>query len=76
MVRSDADGTECARTRWTASGALSLTGDPEGTCLVPPPGVMDRIEALGQAVGVDALAMLTERAAWVFDGSPSREIEQ
>ncbi len=63
MVRSDADGTECARTRWTASGALSLTGDPEGTCLVPPPGVMDRIEALGQAVGVDALAMLTERAA-------------
>ena len=49
--------------RWAASGAMALTGDPEGPVFVPPDRVADRIVALGEPFGVDALALLGERAA-------------
>ena len=52
-----------ARARWAASGALALTGDPDGPCLSPPPGVVARTVALGEPLGVDALSLLGERAA-------------
>jgi hypothetical protein len=42
---------------------MALTGPPGGAPLMAPAGVVARIVALGQAVGVDALALLGERAA-------------
>ena len=51
------------RARWAGSGALALTGDAAGPGLVAPPGTVERIVALGAALGVDALALLVERAA-------------
>jgi hypothetical protein len=47
---------------WAASGAMSLTGPPEHP-LVAPAGVVEAIAAIGAAAGVDALALLGERAA-------------
>lgn len=55
--------TDDPRSRWAASGAMALTGDPGGPALVAPPGIVRRIEALGAWAGVDALAVLGERAA-------------
>ena len=52
-----------ARARWAASGAMRLTGDPTGPPLVAPDDVVEAIEALGAPLGVDALALLGERAA-------------
>ena len=52
-----------ARARWAASGAMSLTGDLGGPPLVAPDPVVEAIEALGVPLGVDALALLGERAA-------------
>lgn len=52
-----------ARARWAGSGALALTGDAAGAGLVAPRGTVERIVALGAALGVDALALLVERAA-------------
>lgn len=49
--------------RWTASGAAWLTGEADGPCLVPPAGVVERIEGLGARLGLDALGLLGERAA-------------
>jgi len=54
---------EDARRLWAASGAMSLTGDAAGDGLVAPALVVERIAALGEPVGVDALAALGERAA-------------
>ena len=48
--------------RWAASGAMALTGDRAGPPLVAPPDVVERIEEVGHRAGVDALAMLSERA--------------
>jgi hypothetical protein len=48
---------------WVRSGAAGLTGWPDGPGLVPPPGVLERIRALGDGVGVDPFATLVERAA-------------
>jgi hypothetical protein len=49
--------------RWAASGAMSLTGSPERP-LGPPGGFVDGVERLGRRfVGLDALALLGERAA-------------
>jgi hypothetical protein len=42
---------------------MALTGRPDGPPLVAPDGVVDRIAALGHPLGVDALALLAERAA-------------
>jgi hypothetical protein len=47
---------------WAASGALSLTGPPDGPPLLPPQPLLERIAALGQRVGVDAFAVMSERA--------------
>jgi hypothetical protein len=55
--------TDDPRSRWAASGAMALTGDPGGPALVAPPGIVRRIEALGARAGVDGLAVLGERAA-------------
>jgi CoA-transferase family III len=49
--------------RWAASGAQALTGDAGRPGLVAPQGVVERIAALGAPLGVDALALLGERAA-------------
>lgn len=54
--------TEQARA-WAASGAMALTGRPDGPPLVAPDGVVDRIRGLGASLGVDPLALLGERAA-------------
>jgi hypothetical protein len=40
-----------------------LTGDLGGAALVAPDGVVEAIEAVGVSLGVDALALLGERAA-------------
>lgn len=48
--------------RWAASGAMALTGLPD-TPLGPPEGLVDGIEQLGRPFGgLDALALLGERA--------------
>jgi hypothetical protein len=47
---------------WAASGALPLTGPTGGPPLVPPEPVLERIEALGRRVDVDAFAVMSERA--------------
>jgi hypothetical protein len=62
-VTHDPDTRPGARARWAASGAMALTGDAGGPPLVAPAAVVRRIERLGEAVGVDALALLAERAA-------------
>jgi hypothetical protein len=62
MPRSDTDSFRDAHARWAASGALALTGDPNGPYLAPPDAIVDRIEDLGRRVGVDAVAALTQRA--------------
>ena len=56
-------GSDAPAAAWVASGAASLTGLPDGPGLVPPAPVLDRIDALGTAAGVDPWAALTERAA-------------
>jgi len=59
---------------WAASGAMFLTGRPDGPPLPPPPGFVARLRAigaivarrsaeLGRPVEVDVLALLGERAA-------------
>jgi hypothetical protein len=42
---------------------MALTGDADGPPLVAPDGIVRRVAALGDRVGVDALALLGERAA-------------
>ena len=62
------------RTAWAASGAMSLTGRPDGPPLDAPDGFVGRLRAvgetlarssgeLGRRVDVDVLALLGERAA-------------
>ncbi len=49
--------------RWAASGAMALTGLPEEP-LGPPAGLVEGVERLGaRFAGLDALALLGERAA-------------
>ena len=48
---------------WAASGAMALTGRPDAAGLVPPDGVIRRIRALGEPLGIDPLPLLGERAA-------------
>jgi hypothetical protein len=48
---------------WVRRGAAGLTGWPDGPGLVPPTGALERIRALGDAVGVDPFVALVERAA-------------
>ena len=59
---------------WAASGAMCLTGRPDGPPLLPPAGFVGRLRAVGDAlartsaglgrpVDVDGLALLGERAA-------------
>ncbi|HKN37535.1 MAG TPA: CoA transferase [Acidimicrobiia bacterium] len=59
---------------WAASGAMFLTGRPDGPPLGPPEGFVGRLRAVGEALGrssgrlgrrvdVDVLALLGERAA-------------
>jgi crotonobetainyl-CoA:carnitine CoA-transferase CaiB-like acyl-CoA transferase len=48
---------------WAVSGAMALTGRPDGPPLVAPDGIVERIRALGAPIGVDALALAVERAA-------------
>jgi hypothetical protein len=43
--------------------AWELTGRPDGPPLVPPQGVVERMEALGSPLSIDPLPLLTERAA-------------
>jgi hypothetical protein len=44
-----------------------LTGFADGPPLVPPTGVIERIQALGAPLGVDAMSLLTERAGiWSY----------
>lgn len=57
-------GLSAAQQRWVAAGLASLTGDPAGPCLVPPTGIVDRIESLG-AGGIEVLSRLGERAGLV-----------
>ncbi len=63
-----------AATAWARSGAMSLTGRPDGPGLQPPPGFVERLSAfgdrladgavkLGSRLEVDVLALLGERAA-------------
>jgi len=54
---------EAARQAWAASGAMALTGRFGEPPLVAPPGVVERIAALGAPIGVDPLPLLAERAA-------------
>ncbi len=49
--------------RWAASGAMALTGLPDGP-LGPPAGLVEGVHRLGcRFEGLDALALLGERAA-------------
>jgi hypothetical protein len=59
---------------WAASGAMALTGRPDGPALGPPAGLVAKLQALaarlaagaralGGSVTVDPLALLGERAA-------------
>jgi hypothetical protein len=48
---------------WAGSGAMTLTGRADGPLLVAPDGIVQRIQALGDALGVDTLALAVERAA-------------
>ena len=50
-------------TAWAASGAMALTGRADGPPLVAPDGIVDRIVGLGEPLGIDAVALLGERAA-------------
>jgi hypothetical protein len=54
---------EDADDAWVGSGAASLTGWPDDPGLVPPSGLLERIQHLGTLCGIDAFAALTERAA-------------
>ncbi len=47
----------------TTAPAWELTGRPDGPPLVPPPGVLDRIGALGAPLSIDPLPLLAERAS-------------
>ena len=56
-------GPDGAVERWAASGAMALTGLPERP-LGPPDGLVEGMERLGaRFAGLDALALLGERAA-------------
>jgi hypothetical protein len=70
----DGDASSCAVLAWARSGAMALTGWPDGPPLVPPFPVMTRLVALaaslreasahaGRAVVVDAGDVVTARAA-------------
>ena len=49
---------------WAASGAMYLTGRPDGPPLGPPPGFVGRLRALATGLtDVDVLTLLGERAA-------------
>lgn len=65
----------CSVLRWAASGAMWLTGPPEGPPLWPAGDVVGRLEAAGRLVSAlaggagagmagDAGALLADRAAW------------
>jgi hypothetical protein len=47
----------------TTAAAWELTGRPDGPPLVPSRGVIERVEALGSPLSIDALPLLAERAA-------------
>lgn len=49
---------------WAASGAADLTGRADGPGLIAPDGVVERILALGQRAGVDALDLVAQRGAY------------
>jgi hypothetical protein len=68
------DGDRRALAEWAASGAMAITGRADGPPLGPPDGlvpglrrwaavVRQRSALLGEPVGVDAVALLGERAA-------------
>jgi hypothetical protein len=75
----------CAVQRWAASGAMALTGRPDGTPQWPVGDVIERLEAaarmisvfsreMGAEVTVDVGGVLTDRAAargWSAGGSTS-----
>jgi hypothetical protein len=44
------------------AAAWALTGRPDGPPLVPPDGVVERIQALGAPLSLDVLPLLAERA--------------
>jgi hypothetical protein len=48
--------------RWADSGAMAITGLPDQP-LGPPGGLVDELDALGGRFGLDAVALLGERAA-------------
>jgi hypothetical protein len=48
---------------WAASGAMALTGRPDGPPLGPPRPLVERLQAFGAGLGVDPLQLLGERAA-------------
>lgn len=48
--------------RWAAAGLAELTGRPDGPALAPADGVVARLEALGEPIDVDVLALAGERA--------------
>jgi hypothetical protein len=58
----DARTTSAARRAWAASGAMWLTGRPDGPPLVAPDDLVERIQQLGQAVRADGLDLVVERA--------------
>lgn len=50
--------------RWAVSGAMALTGRPDGPGLGPPAGLVPGLERLARPFpDVDPLALITERAA-------------
>jgi hypothetical protein len=67
-------GPDAEVAAWAASGAMALTGRPDGPALGPPRGLVSRLAALGRDLGeaasavgaaltVDPLGLLGERAA-------------
>jgi hypothetical protein len=50
---------------WQRSGLADLTGRSDGPPLLAPDGVVERIKALGKQAGVDALALVAERAGYL-----------
>jgi crotonobetainyl-CoA:carnitine CoA-transferase CaiB-like acyl-CoA transferase len=48
---------------WAASGAMALTGRPNGPPLGPPEPLVERLTALGAGFAIDPLQLLGERAA-------------
>jgi crotonobetainyl-CoA:carnitine CoA-transferase CaiB-like acyl-CoA transferase len=74
MSPADSVSVMASDAAWARSGAMFLTGRPGRPPLLPPPGFVERLWAvgdrlaagsgrLGRRIGVDVLALLGERAA-------------